>query len=85
MSEEFIVVLGDEFFMREAISLARAAECLGEVPVGAVVVLKMARSSVVVSIRLLARVTRPLMPKSLPCAMRRATWVTTGCQAANCS
>ena len=28
----------DEFFMREAISLARAAECLGEVPVGAVVV-----------------------------------------------
>lgn len=30
--------LGDEFFMREAISLARAAECLGEVPVGAVVV-----------------------------------------------
>ena len=31
-------MLGDEFFMREAISLARAAECLGEVPVGAVVV-----------------------------------------------
>lgn len=31
--------LGDEFFMREAISLARAAECLGEVPVGAVVVM----------------------------------------------
>jgi tRNA(adenine34) deaminase len=31
--------LGDEYFMREAISLARAAECLGEVPVGAVVVL----------------------------------------------
>lgn len=30
--------LGDDFFMREAISLARAAECLGEVPVGAVVV-----------------------------------------------
>lgn len=30
--------LGDEFFMREAISLARGAECLGEVPVGAVVV-----------------------------------------------
>lgn len=30
--------LGDEYFMREAISLARAAECLGEVPVGAVVV-----------------------------------------------
>ncbi len=28
----------DEFFMREAINLARAAECLGEVPVGAVVV-----------------------------------------------
>ena len=28
----------DEFFMREAISLARGAECLGEVPVGAVVV-----------------------------------------------
>lgn len=30
--------LDDIFFMREAISLARAAECLGEVPVGAVVV-----------------------------------------------
>ncbi len=30
--------LGDEFFMREALSLARAAECLGEVPVGALVV-----------------------------------------------
>lgn len=30
--------LSDEFFMREAISQARAAECLGEVPVGAVVV-----------------------------------------------
>jgi tRNA(adenine34) deaminase len=30
--------LGDAYFMREAISLARAAECLGEVPVGAVVV-----------------------------------------------
>ena len=29
----------DEFFKREALSLARAAECLGEVPVGAVVVL----------------------------------------------
>ena len=28
----------DEYFMREAISLARAAECLGEVPVGALVV-----------------------------------------------
>lgn len=28
----------DEFFMREAISLARSAECLGEVPVGAVIV-----------------------------------------------
>lgn len=34
----YSVMLGDEFFMREAISLARAAECLGEVPVGAVVV-----------------------------------------------
>ena len=31
-------MLDDEFFMREALSLARAAECLGEVPVGAVVV-----------------------------------------------
>lgn len=30
--------LGDDFFMREAISLAQAAACLGEVPVGAVVV-----------------------------------------------
>jgi tRNA(adenine34) deaminase len=28
----------DEFYMREALSLARAAECLGEVPVGALVV-----------------------------------------------
>jgi tRNA(adenine34) deaminase len=28
----------DETFMREAISLARSAECLGEVPVGALVV-----------------------------------------------
>ena len=38
MSDPAVVVLSDEFFMREAISLARAAECLGEVPVGAVVV-----------------------------------------------
>jgi tRNA(adenine34) deaminase len=30
--------LNDEFYMREALSLARGAECLGEVPVGAVVV-----------------------------------------------
>ena len=30
--------MNDEFFMREAMSLARSAECLGEVPVGAVVV-----------------------------------------------
>lgn len=30
--------MNDEFFMREAMSLARAAEALGEVPVGAVVV-----------------------------------------------
>jgi tRNA(adenine34) deaminase len=30
--------MNDEFFMREALSLARAAECLGEVPVGAVIV-----------------------------------------------
>lgn len=30
--------LSDEYFMREALSLARAAECLGEVPVGAIVV-----------------------------------------------
>ncbi len=30
--------MDDEFFMREAISLALSAECLGEVPVGAVVV-----------------------------------------------
>jgi tRNA(adenine34) deaminase len=28
----------DEFYMREALSLARSAECLGEIPVGAVVV-----------------------------------------------
>jgi tRNA(adenine34) deaminase len=31
-------VMSDEFFMREAISQALAASCLGEVPVGAVVV-----------------------------------------------
>ena len=30
--------MNDEYFMREALSLAGAAECLGEVPVGAVVV-----------------------------------------------
>jgi tRNA(adenine34) deaminase len=33
-----VPALDDEFFMRQAISLARAAECLGEVPVGAIVV-----------------------------------------------
>ena len=38
MTQEGLSGLGDEFFMREAISLAHAAECLGEVPVGAVVV-----------------------------------------------
>jgi tRNA(adenine34) deaminase len=32
--------MNDEFFMREALSMARCAECLGEVPVGAVVVRK---------------------------------------------
>jgi tRNA(adenine34) deaminase len=36
--EPEFAALDDIFFMREAISLARAAECLGEVPVGAVVV-----------------------------------------------
>ena len=30
--------MDDEFFIREALSLARSAECLGEVPVGAIVV-----------------------------------------------
>lgn len=30
--------MSDEFYMREAISLARSAECLGEIPVGAVLV-----------------------------------------------
>jgi tRNA(adenine34) deaminase len=30
--------MNDEFYMREALSLAHSAECLGEVPVGAVVV-----------------------------------------------
>ncbi len=38
MRRDTIAPMNDEFFMREAISLARAAECLGEVPVGAVVV-----------------------------------------------
>jgi tRNA(adenine34) deaminase len=28
----------DEFYMREALSMARSSECLGEVPVGAIVV-----------------------------------------------
>lgn len=32
------MTMHDEFYMREALSLARSAECLGEVPVGAVVV-----------------------------------------------
>jgi len=31
--------MDDEYFMREALSLARSAECLGEVPVGAVLVI----------------------------------------------
>jgi len=31
--------MDDEFYMREALSMARSAECLGEVPVGAIVVL----------------------------------------------
>lgn len=35
---EPVTGISDEFFMREALSLASAAECLGEVPVGAVVV-----------------------------------------------
>ena len=39
MSDYEVTPLGDDFFMREALSLAHAAECLGEVPVGAVVVL----------------------------------------------
>ena len=30
--------MDDDYYMREALSLARAAECLGEVPVGALVV-----------------------------------------------
>lgn len=30
--------MNDEYFMREALSMARSAECLGEVPVGAIVV-----------------------------------------------
>ena len=30
--------MNDEYFMREALSLARSAECLGEVPIGAIVV-----------------------------------------------
>lgn len=34
-----IWAMDDEFYMREALSLAQAAACLGEVPVGAVVVL----------------------------------------------
>lgn len=38
MSDYSINVLDDEYFMREALSQARAAECLGEVPVGAIVV-----------------------------------------------
>ena len=30
--------MNDEYYMREALSMARSAECLGEVPVGAIVV-----------------------------------------------
>lgn len=33
-----MLAMKDEYFIREALSLARAAECLGEVPVGALVV-----------------------------------------------
>ena len=33
-----MATMDDEYYMREALSLARAAECLGEVPVGALVV-----------------------------------------------
>ena len=33
-----MALMNDEYYMREALSLAAAAECLGEVPVGAVVV-----------------------------------------------
>ena len=36
--ESDFLVMNDEFFMREALSMARCAECLGEVAVGAVVV-----------------------------------------------
>ncbi|MDD2886025.1 MAG: tRNA adenosine(34) deaminase TadA [Dechloromonas sp.] len=38
MSDSLGSALDDTYFMREALSLALAAECLGEVPVGAVVV-----------------------------------------------
>ena len=38
MTDLTLTVLDDAFFMREAMSLAEAAGCLGEVPVGAVVV-----------------------------------------------
>ena len=38
MTDLILTVLDDAFFMREAMSLAEAAGCLGEVPVGAVVV-----------------------------------------------
>ena len=38
MTDYAVLELGDEYYMREALSQARAAECLGEVPVGAVVV-----------------------------------------------
>ena len=37
-AQPLINTRSEEFFMREALSLAQAAECLGEVPVGAVVV-----------------------------------------------
>ncbi|HMV00856.1 MAG TPA: tRNA adenosine(34) deaminase TadA [Rhodocyclaceae bacterium] len=37
-STSSLAELSDEYFMREALSLAEAAACLGEVPVGAVVV-----------------------------------------------
>ena len=85
MIEETVSGLGDEFFMREAISLARAAECLGEVPVGAVVV----RFGEIVgrgfNSPIGERVIRPRMRKSRPCVMPRARSATIACRAASYS
>ena len=73
--------MNDEFFMREALSLARSAECLGEVPVGAIVV-REGRSSGAVSMHPSVKAIPRRMPRLRPCGMRPAISATTGFPAA---